>query len=199
MHLVGLTGNYGMGKSSVLSVFGSLGAITIRTDVIVDSLLKDKQVAKKVIKILGVRVLSSGNILDKQKIAKLVFNNNELRIKLEKLLHPLVLRKIDNFVGAINNFRSIIIVEVPLLFEGGYQKRFHSTITVFTTKKNALERLKKAGVAAQDANARLKVQMPIRKKKELSDYIIDNNGSRLQTRKQVEHIFSDLLCRMTKK
>lgn len=194
MHVIGLTGNFGMGKSSVLEFFGRLGAVTVKSDKIIGELLKDPKIIREVVRILGHQVKTAEQQLDKRKIAKIVFNNDRLRHKLEKLLHPIVLRKISLFVSRLKGRRGIVIVEVPLLFEGNYQKNFYKTITVFTTKKIALGRLKKAGVRASDAEARLRAQMPVREKKKLSDYVIDNNGSLQKTQRQVENIFADLLA-----
>lgn len=194
MHVIGLTGNFGMGKSSVLELFGRLGAVTVKSDEIIDELLKEQKIINKVVKILGHQVTTAEHQLDKRKIAKIIFNNSMLRSKLEKLLHPIVLRKISLLLARLKGRRGIVIVEVPLLFEGNYQKKFDKTITVFTTKKIALGRLKKAGVRTSDAEARLRAQMPVREKKKLSDYVIDNNGSFQKTQRQVENIFAELLA-----
>ena len=91
------------------------------------------------------------NTLDKSEIAKIIFENSELREKLEALLHPMVFDNIQNYLKKISGKRRLIIVEVPLLFEGGYQGRFERTITVFTTQKTAIERLMKAGVSRSNA------------------------------------------------
>jgi len=84
-------------------------------------------------------------------------------------------------------------VEVPLLFEGGFQKRFDSTIAVYTNQKTALSRLKKAGVSRKDALARLHAQMDIREKKRLAGHVIDNNGTRQQAMAQVRKVYKTLM------
>lgn len=189
---VGLTGNYGMGKSSVLSAFEDLGAVTLDSDRIVGELLKKKDIIAKVRTLLGKEVVDEKGNLIKSSVAKIIFNNNKLRNKLEVLLHPLVMRRIDELVGKIRGKEGIIIVEVPLLFEGKYQGQFDKTITVYTTRKTALERLRDTGVSRKDALMRMKAQMPIQKKKKLADYVIDNNGSKKKTRGQVKKIYGIL-------
>lgn len=191
--LIGLTGNYGMGKSFVLSVFKELGARVIDSDYIINLLLQDKNVILNIKKILGNRVEKEDGTLDKSEVAKIIFNNSELRHKLEVLLHPMVFDKIETSLQKIKRKGQLIIVEVPLLFEGGYQSRFNRTITVFTTQKTALERLMKAGVSRSNAMKRLKVQLPIQVKKKKADYLIDNNDSKQSTRKQVKNIYKQLL------
>ena len=194
--VIGLTGNYGMGKSFVLSVFKELGAIVLDSDEIVGHLLKDKKVVLKIKKILGDRAEKPDGTLDKVEIAKIIFNNSILRVKLEALLHPMVFDNIQNYLKKISGKRRLVIVEVPLLFEGGYQGRFERTITVFTTQKTALERLMKAGVSRSNALKRLKAQLPIQIKKKNADFLIDNNGPQQRTRRQVESIYIKLLDEM---
>ncbi len=191
--VIGLTGNYGMGKSFVLSVFRELGAIVIDSDDIVNLILHDKNVILDIKKILGDGIEKKNSTLDKEIVAKIIFNNNELRHKLEVLLHPMVFDKIETYLQKIKGKRQLIIVEVPLLFEGGYQNRFDRTVTVFTTQKAALERLMKAGVSRSNAMKRLKAQLPIQTKKKKADYLIDNNDSKQNTRKQVKNIYKQLL------
>ena len=108
----------------------------------------------------------------------------------------MVFDNIQNYLKKISGKKKLIIVEVPLLFEGGYQGRFERTITVFTTQKTALERLMKAGVSRSNALKRLKAQLPIQIKKKNADFLIDNNGSKQRTRRQVESIYQKLLEEM---
>ena len=194
--VIGLTGNYGMGKSFVLSVFKELGAIVLDSDEIVSHLLEDKKVILRIKKILGDRVEKQDGTLDKSEVAKIIFKNSELREKLEVLLHPMVFDNIQNYLKKISGKKRLIIVEVPLLFEGGYQGRFEKTITVFTTQKTALERLMKAGVSSSNALKRLKAQLPIKIKKKNADFLVDNNGPKQRTRRQVESIYHKLLDEM---
>lgn len=197
--VIGLTGNYGMGKSYVLSVFRELGAIVLDSDDIVDLLLQDSGVISKIKKILGSCVEKEDGTLDKGKVAKIIFDNSELRNKLEVLLHPMVFARVEASLQKIKGRRRLAIVEVPLLFEGGYQGRFNRTISVFTSQKAAIERLMKAGVSSSNVMKRLKAQLPARTKKKLADYVIDNNGTKQSTRRQVEKIYKIMLDEMTYK
>lgn len=196
MFIAGLTGNYGMGKSFVLSVFKELGAIVLDSDDIVNLLLHDKNVILNIKKILGNMVEKEDGTLDKNKVAKKIFNNRELRSKVEVLLHPMVFEKIAISLQKIKGKRQLVIVAVPLLFEGGYQSRFNRTITVFTTQKLALERLMKVGVSGRDAMKRLKAQLPIQVKKKKADYLIDNTDTKQKTRNQVKSLWKQLLDEM---
>lgn len=193
MLLVGLTGNYGMGKSTILKMFEKFGAITIDTDDIVRSLLVERQIIEKVREILGDEVFNQNGSLNKEKVANIIFKNIKIKNLLEDLLHPLVFEKIDSFLKQINNKDKIIIVEIPLLFEKGYEDLFDKKITVYTTEDIALGRLEAKGINRQEAKLRLKSQLPIQQKIENADFVIDNSGSISDTEAQVQKIFNELL------
>lgn len=192
MLIAALTGNYGMGKSTVLACFNALGAVTIDSDRIVAELLDRRPVVAEIVRTLGPDVLGPDGRLDRKRTAGLVFGDERKRRKLEKLLHPLVFQEVEKRIRKIRARHAVVIVEVPLLFEGKYQARFARTITVHTTRKTALKRLAGSGISAREASRRLRAQLPISVKKKLADFTVDNNGSRASTRLQVGRIYRAL-------
>jgi len=192
MLLVALTGNYGMGKSAVLNMFGKLGAHTIDADEVVGSLLKEQKVLDRIRDILGTEVFDPQGGLDRKKVADAIFKDAALRASLENLLHPLVFDGIDAVI-AQREEDAIIVVEIPLLFERGYEKKFNRTITVFTDEATALARLEKKGIGRQDAMQRLRAQIPVHDKIVKSDFVIDNNGSPEDVMFGVKRIYKKLL------
>ncbi len=193
MLLVGLTGNYGMGKSTVLSLFEKFGAIIINTDEIVGSLLKKTEVLEKIKGLLGDKAFLEDGSLNTERVADIVFHNDILRRSLEDILHPLVFERINFFLDGIADGDKIILVEIPLLFERGYEGRFDKKITVYTEEKTALNRIERKGISRKEALLRLKSQLPIEEKIRRSDFIIDNNGALEETALQVETICKELL------
>lgn len=194
MLVVALTGNYGMGKSSVAALFAECGAYTLDSDAIVAELQQKKTVIERIKRLLGSEVLHADRSLNKRMVADIIFHDQTARKKIEALLHPLVFQAVEASIKKLKADNRVIIVEVPLLFEGGFQKQFDRTITVYTNQKTSLARLRKAGVSRRDALARLHSQMAIRDKKRRADYVIDNNGTRQQTRAQVRKIYRDLIA-----
>ena len=193
MLLVGLTGNYGMGKSTVLSLFEKFGAIIINTDEIVGSLLKKAEVLEKIKGLLGDKAFLEDGSLNTERVADIVFHNDILRRSLEDILHPLVFERINFFLDGIADGDKIILVEIPLLFERGYEGGFDKKITVYTEENTALNRIERKGISRKEALLRLKSQLPIEEKITRSDFIIDNNGALEETTLQVETICKELL------
>lgn len=198
MLIVGLTGNFGMGKSFVLSLFRELGAVTLDSDRIVGILLKEEEVVRKVCEILGNDVLSPDGKLDKAAVAGKIFHDSELKGRLESLVHPLVFGRVNDFISKMKDRNRIVIVEVPLLFEGNYQGQFRHVITVSTSGEIAIGRLGSSGISRDEALARLKNQLPIETKKSRSDYVIDNSGTKEETKRQVEEVYRLLRAEMEK-
>lgn len=201
MLIVGLTGNFGMGKSTVLGMLRELGAIILKADEIVDGLLHDEGVLARLREILGDDIVA-GKGLSKAKVAARIFHSERLRDAVEGILHPLVFEKIDDFLGSLDRGGSddrIVVVEVPLLFEKEYAGRFQKTVTVFADEEIAMRRLEKAGISREDATARLRAQMPVREKMRLADFTIDNSSALQETRDRVADLYSRLVEEMKRK
>ncbi|MCI0469648.1 MAG: dephospho-CoA kinase [Nitrospirae bacterium] len=194
MIIVGVTGNYGMGKSAVADLFRQLGAVGINTDDIVSELLKETDVILKIKNLFGDRVMQADSINDsinKKTLAEIVFNNPNLRVALEDILHPRVFKRVEEAIDRIGRDSSaVVIVEAPLIFERGYQDRFDRIITVFAPVDTAIRRLMKKGISGDEARKRIKSQLPIETKIKKSDFSIDNSGDLGDTMAQVKEIFS---------
>ncbi len=193
MIVVGLTGNYGMGKSTVSKMFRELGAVTMDTDVIVGELLNDPEVINEIRKALG-EDLVRDNTVNKKMLADIVFESAPLRISLEDILHPRVFDKIEKKLSEVSQTDgdAVVVIEVPLLFERSYQNRFDRIITVYTSEDTALQHLLVKGIPEADALKRLKSQFPIEMKISRSDYRIDNSRGLDTTREQVAEIHREL-------
>ncbi len=193
MLLVGLTGNYGMGKSTVLSLFEKLGAVAIDADEIVRMLLQRGDVLEKIRRLLGDRVFREDGGLDTQRVADIIFRDAGLRRRLEDILHPLVFEEVDIFLDKIEAPEKVVLIEVPLLFEREYEGRLNRIITVHTSDDTALARAGLKGMSRENALLRLEAQLPVSEKIGRSDFAIDNNGSLTDTEAQVKEIYAALL------
>ncbi|HUO77443.1 MAG TPA: dephospho-CoA kinase [Thermodesulfovibrionales bacterium] len=196
MLIVALTGNYGMGKTTALEMFRDLGAATLKTDEVVDTLLKDAGVLKTIKREFGDGVFSGDGDLNREKLSSIVFRDSGMRGRLEKILHPLVFERIEEFLkGLVNKVagKGVVIIEIPLLFEKGYTERFSKNIVVYADEEAALKRLEELGITRDNAMMRLNAQMPIKEKVKRADFVIDNSGSLEHTRAQVIETYHKLL------
>lgn len=181
MPTIGLTGGFGTGKSTVLKLFKKLGAYTVDSDKLVAEILKKPVTINKLIKILGKKVTGrrGGKVyLFKKRVADIIFSDHKKRIAVEKIIHPEVLKEIKAITKKIyaEDRSATIVIEVPLLFESGFDKYFDKTVVVYCKNETAISRLIKKGFAKEESMRRIKAQMPISKKKESADYLINNNG-----------------------
>ena len=112
-----------------------------------------------------------GDLLNKRKLADVIFNDISQRKRLESIMHPLILKEMFKDEKSHNPFYA----EVPLLFESGWDKYFDLKVLVVSDEKIALERLKARGLSEKESKIRIKNQMSINDKMAKSDVIIYNN------------------------
>jgi dephospho-CoA kinase len=189
---VAVTGNYGSGKSFVLKLFKELGAFTVSADDLVEELLANCSVQEKIREIAGNGMFDCRKDLAavKEKLAELIFSDPEMRRRIEDIIHPLVLYEIES--ALLNVKADVAVIEVPLLFERGYESRFDKSVAVFAREETAMKRLEKAGIPRSEAIRRLAAQMPLSDKVKKADYVINNDGPAEETKKQVKKIFREV-------
>ena len=182
MPFIGLTGGLGTGKTTVLKLFKNSGAYTIDADKLVHQILKKPSTIKKLAAIIGKGILierAAKTFINKKRMADIIFNDVQKRKSVEKLIHPEVMKAAKDFKIKILAKKSdaIIVFEVPLLLEAGYEKIFDKIIVVYCSKAKAVERLRKRGLSKEQALKRMNSQMPISRKKAYADFLINNNSN----------------------
>ena len=136
---VGLTGGIGAGKSTTLTMFAEEGALTLSADLVVHDLYRRPEVVHQVVERFGPDVLGSDGTLDRRRLAGAVRGRREALRWLEALTHPLVAAEIERFIGAAPE-GSVVVCEVPLLFESGFQDKFDIIVTVEAAQGQRLRR-----------------------------------------------------------
>jgi len=183
--IIGVTGSFGSGKSTVAGMLGACGFKVIDADKIVHRLLKtDREINKKIIKAFGSKIISNGNGIDRVRLGKLVFKEKGSVYRLNRIIHPKVISIIKKQLGLAA--RRPVVLDVPLLIESGLNKLVNILIVVKISRKEQIKRLiKKTSLSRNDILTRIKHQIPLRDKLRLADFVIDNSGSLAKTRKQV--------------
>ncbi len=191
-----ITGSMGSGKSYVLNLLKEKGYPIISADEINRiQLLKGHEGYTQVVEAFSCEILDERQEIDKRKLASIIFSNNQKKMLLESIMHPLIMEEIENWANSINT--SLVFIEVPLLFEANLQDHFDISIVVVADEETIFERLYKGrNISKEEALQRLNKQMPVILKKELADYCIDNSVGK-DTNKQLEQLLESLKERET--
>jgi len=116
MQLIALTGGIGSGKTTVSDIFKSKNVPVIDTDIIARQIVElDKPAYNEIIKVFGEKILNTDKNIDRQALRNLIFSSSEKRLKLEKILHPIIWDEVQNQLKSITSTYCIIVV--PLLLE----------------------------------------------------------------------------------
>jgi dephospho-CoA kinase len=196
MRVVGLTGNFGSGKSTVADMFRQAGIPVIDADRISREVTAaGGRAYGEVVREFGDGILLPGGEIDRKRLGEMVFADPERRSRLEAITHPAILEAMrEALSGLERNGHRVVIVEAALVHESGRRGLFGEVITVLCGDETQLRRVTaRDGITREQAAARLRAQMDAADKAHRSDHVIDNSGSPSDTRRQVERIAQILL------
>ncbi|SDZ78481.1 dephospho-CoA kinase [Selenomonas ruminantium] len=192
--VIGLTGGIASGKSTMARFFRDKGAAVLSADTIAFALAKPRQILYRLyVAHFGERILQADGTLDRRAIGRLVFDNDAERQWLDETTHPILERAMRRQIAVkqTKNF-PVIILDVPLLFEAGWDKMTEENCLVFVDEAVQLTRLmRRNGYTEAEARARIAAQMPLSEKKKRADTFIDNNGSLEESFLQAEKLWKE--------
>ena len=174
---IGLTGAVATGKSEALAAFGRLGAAVLSADSVVHELLAESDVVAKVTERFGSGVAPGGEV-DRDLLAKVVFDDDEARRWLEQTVWPLVGLRMWEWrtqQAQADPRPRASVIEVPLLFESGMDQAFDTTVCVVSDQAKRVERAAARGQVAVDE--RTNKQLSQHEKAARSDHVVQNDGS----------------------
>jgi len=147
-----------------------------------------------VIQEFGVGILKEDGTIDRRKLAAEVFRDPARVQKLNALVHPHVIALEEELLAqyAEQHPHGIAVVEAAILIETGSYRRFHKLIVTYCRPEQQLERALERGMSLEEAQARLRYQMPMEEKLRLADFVIDTSGSFEETERQVEAVYAEL-------
>jgi dephospho-CoA kinase len=186
--VIGLTGSFGSGKSTVASIFRSQGAVVFDADKIVHRLIAPgTPVYRRVVREFGTGILHSDKSINRHTLGVLVFGKKSLLVRLNAIIHPEVIRIISKGLKRVR--QGIAVIDAPLLFEAGLEKKADVLIVVKASRQNQIRRVQKRSSLATSAIVkRIRSQIPLCQKLGRADFVIDNDGTISETRKQVARI-----------
>jgi dephospho-CoA kinase len=196
MIVVGLTGGVATGKSTVAKMFKQCGAVVIDADELARDIVKPGKPAwHAIVNTFGKTVLTPDRTINRQALGAVVFNNRVKLRRLERIIHPRVARQQVKLTrqAVRNDPKAVVIYDVPLLFEVGIDKRVDKIIVVSADQETQLARLKKRnGLSRAEALRRIRSQMPLAKKIQRTDHVLDGTLPRTSLRRQVGRLLKSL-------
>jgi len=186
--VLGLTGSFGSGKTTVAGILKYYGAKIIDADKIAHQVIKPgKPAYNKIVHTFGAKVLNEDKSINRHLLAQIVFNHRNLLIKLNSVVHPEVIKVIKDELKRAKV--DVAVIDAPLLIETGLDKLAHKLIVVKINKTEQFRRLQeKLGLSKRDIQLRINCQLPLEDKVRLADFVIDNNKTISETKKQAVEI-----------
>ena len=196
MMMVGLTGGIACGKSTVARFFAEEGAYVIDADRLAwDALAPGTAGARAVARTFGPAV-APGGVVDRARLAALVFGHPRRRARLEAIVHPRVFaahRRLTREIVA-RDPQAVIVFDVALLIETGAHRKMDTVIVVTADQRTQLARLMaRDGLTRAEALARIRSQWPIALKRRYADHLIDGRASLRAVRARVHALYDQFV------
>ena len=184
--VIGLTGSLGSGKSTAAAMLAECGASVVDADRLAHEALKPGSPVYAQIAKAFPAVLAKDGSVDRKKMAGEVFGHAERLKMLESLIHPYVFsRMAEEIAGA----GGVVVVEVPLLYETGFEKKCRLVMYIDAAPEAIRERLLKRGLSEKEIQLRQQAQLAPEAKRNRADIVISNDGSIQKTREEIQSLY----------
>lgn len=186
--IVGITGGIGSGKTLVSKMLSKRGFKIYSADLTAKQLYStDKKLVKDLVKVFGKDILNFKGKINLPKLKELIFANKKNYEAINKIVHPAV---INHLRKEINKSKyELVLIEAAVLYESGFDKYLDYVVTVYSNKKNRIDRLMIRDESTRtEINNLMKFQIDEKKKMEMSDFVIMNNKTTDDLKKQVDFL-----------
>ncbi len=196
---IGLTGGIGSGKSTVSNLFRERGASILDLDRIAHEVEEPGRAAwQGIVERFGQDILTPEGTIDREALGAIVFRDSAKREELNRIVHPAVFdewcRRFEEIVR--KDAQAIVISDIPLLIETGWHERMDIVILVYVSPAVQIERImERNGYTTEEAEDRLRSQMPLADKIPYADFVIRNEGTLAETEAIVEEVWQELVTR----
>lgn len=176
--ILGLTGAIGSGKSTALAIFARLGARTNDADRICHRFYEEKNPAliEPLRQRWGGRIFAADGSVRRAEIGAIVFADPSELEFLNAVIRPLIEAAMAAEIAAARESQELTVLEIPLLFERGYETRLDATICVYASPEVRRARLTARGMTEESITRRENMQWSEERKLEAADYALINRG-----------------------
>lgn len=195
MVVIGVTGSFGTGKTTVCQILADLGAAVINADKSGHQLLEEhNEIRKRLVALFGTSILKANNSIDRKKLAEVAFNSKANREKLNSIMHPeiykIVQKEIDKYRTA---GCSVVAVEAALLIEAGWEKLVDQIWVTVAPQSTIIERLQsQRGFTKGEITGRLATQISSDDKVKHADVVINTDCSREKLKQEITELWQRL-------
>ena len=194
---IGLTGGIGTGKSTASKILKKLGAFIFDADKEAKRiLLSNETIKSELISEFGTDIMTVDGNVDNNKLARVAFQDQEHQLILNTIVHPYVFKEIDkNFDKKLDDGKhDIFVVDAALIYESGADTHMDYVIVITALIKTRMERaLARQALSREEILKRMDLQWSEEDKASLADFVIHNDGSEEELRKNIQAIYTELV------
>lgn len=191
--IIGLTGGIASGKSTASAYIEDKGYPVLDADKFArKATAKGGPSYKGIIEAFGKAVLAENGEIDRKKLGSMIFNDPEQRKVLNNLVHPEIRRMMNEERDRLKQ-KNHVFLDIPLLFENQLDDQCDITLTIYVDESIQKARLmERNGLTEPEADSRISSQMPLSTKKDRSDFVMDNSGTRGDLYAQIDEFLNKI-------
>jgi dephospho-CoA kinase len=192
---VGLTGGIATGKSTTLQRWQQAGAFGIDTDELAhQTLVPNTLTWNEIVRTFGTEILNSDKTINRRKLGRIVFADEQKRLALNRIIHPVVHQKWTEEMEKLEREgkTEVAVVSIPLLYEVGAETYFDCVVAVGCSEQTQIARLTQKGLTETEARVRIRAQWPVQKKMDQADFVIWNDGALRVLSEQADIIWANI-------
>ncbi len=193
--IIGITGGIASGKSTLKAIIAKMGYEVLDADQVARNvIMKGNAAYSRIIEVFGTEIVDDDGQIDRRQLASVIFQNEEMRIRLNDITHPIIMEEIMFQALEIENSKGMVFLDIPLLFETGYDLVMDYVIVCYVPEDIQMQRLmQRDQIDAVYAAQKIDAQWSLEKKVKLADFVIDNSGTVTDTEAQVQVVIDKLL------
>ena len=196
MLIIGVTGGIACGKSAVVAEMKNFGAEVLNLDEVTHELLQPGGILFEIyVRHFGKKILDSSGFMDKKIVAEIIFRDRSERVWINSVAHPVLLNFTRDFLEKNSVCgKKIVVLEVPLLFQAGWEILCDEVWAVTVSREEQISRLiNRDKITREQAVAKINSQMPVEEICARADVVIENDKSLPELREKIFELMKSLI------